>query len=113
MVMREHGDRVFAIVAGYDVRDEAWMLELSEAGPAADSWADRSETAAHLPGQPFIVARVPDEDPTLEPTIYLGNGGGNEIPYEILRWFVSAIDDEIARCRAETDQDGAHGSKAG
>ncbi|WP_443220955.1 hypothetical protein [Streptomyces sp. 4N509B] len=46
------------------------------------------------------MAVVPDEDPALEPTIRLHSPVEHVIPYEIMRWFMEHVAEEVQRCRA-------------
>jgi hypothetical protein len=63
MLIREHNGVHYAVQSGYLVREDAWMLELSEALPAPEHWV----STTHLPGRAFLMALVPDEDLGREP----------------------------------------------
>lgn len=78
----------------------AWCVELSEAVPAPESWADRPNSPAHLPGPSFIMAAVLDEDPKAEPTVHVRSPEGYAIPYEVMLWFMERVAEEVERCRA-------------
>ncbi|MFB8027855.1 MULTISPECIES: hypothetical protein [unclassified Streptomyces] len=99
--LREHAGRHYAIQFHYDLLDDAWALELSEAVPAPTEW-----TVTHLPGAPFMGALVPDESPNLEPTVHMHSHGRHVIPYEIMCWFMDEVADQVERCRAAM----AHGA---
>ncbi|MFE2422715.1 hypothetical protein [Streptomyces hokutonensis] len=84
MVFR-HPDGGYAITAMYSVPDDAWYLELDL-----------------VAGQRTLVtAIVPDEDPGREPTVCLNsNAGHTDVPYEVMRWFMHQVDEEIRSSRA-------------
>ncbi|MFI2368826.1 hypothetical protein [Streptomyces sp. NPDC018833] len=72
----------YRIQACYAVTDDAWYLELWEAG-------------AHL-----LTAIVPDEDPRREPTVCFNEQAGHrDIPYDVVRRFMERVADEVERCR--------------
>ncbi|WP_328708408.1 hypothetical protein [Microbispora hainanensis] len=74
-------------------------MELSEAVPAPAAGADIPNAETHLPGSAFITAMVPDEDPTREPTIHVHGNGEHAVPYEVMRWYMEKVAQEIERCR--------------
>ncbi|MGW0926740.1 hypothetical protein ACWD3J_48350 [Streptomyces sp. NPDC002755] len=84
MVLR-HPDGDYAITAMYSVPDDAWYLELDL-----------------VAGQRTLVtAIVPDEDPAREPTVCFNlNGGHADVAYEVMRWFMHQVDEEIRTSRA-------------
>ncbi|WP_327364927.1 hypothetical protein [Streptomyces sp. NBC_01296] len=104
--LREHAGRHYAIQFHYALPDDAWAVELSEAVPAPAVWAENPSAARHLPGVAFLVAFVPDEDPDLEPTVHIHSHDEHVIPYEIMRWFMEQVAEQVARCRAAFEQDG-------
>ncbi|WP_371637350.1 hypothetical protein OG988_37735 [Streptomyces zaomyceticus] len=84
MVFR-HPDGDYAITAMYSVPDEAWYLEL-------DLVAGQRK---------LVTAIVPDEDPAREPTLCFNPHAGHaDIPYEVMRWFMDQVDQEIRTSRA-------------
>ncbi len=97
--LREHGGRHYAVQFHYALPDDAWRVELSEALPAPVSWSKIPDAPAHLPGPPFVVAVVPHEDPSAEPTVHIHGQGEHVIPYEVMRWFMEKVAEEVERCR--------------
>ncbi|MFD6530948.1 hypothetical protein [Streptomyces sp. NPDC060184] len=80
-----HPDGDYAITAMYSVPDDAWYLEL-------DLMAGQ---------QALVTAIVPDEDPAREPTVcFNANAGHTDVPYEVMRWFMHRVDEEISTSRA-------------
>ncbi|WP_055602007.1 hypothetical protein [Streptomyces aureus] len=78
-----HGD--YAITAMYSVPDDAWYLEL-------DLVAEQ---------RTLVTAVVPDEDPAREPTVCFNpNAEHTDVPYEVVRWFMHQVDEEIRSSRA-------------
>jgi hypothetical protein len=53
-----------------------------------------------VPGAPFVEALVPDEDPDIEPTVHTDIHDAHVIPYEVMRWFMEKVAEEVERCRA-------------
>ncbi|MFJ3966138.1 hypothetical protein [Streptomyces sp. NPDC090036] len=45
------------------------------------------------------MAVVPDENPLAEPTIHIHSHDEHVIPYEIMRWFMDHVADQVERCR--------------
>ncbi|MGW5641067.1 hypothetical protein [Streptomyces sp. NPDC003832] len=83
--MVTHPSRDYAITAMYSVPDDAWYLELDLL---------REHRA-------LVTAVVPDEDPRREPTVCFDPQGRHlDIPYEVLRWFMDQVADEIRTARA-------------
>ncbi|MFE5941851.1 hypothetical protein [Streptomyces sp. NPDC056480] len=82
MVFRHPGGD-YAITTMYSVPDDAWYLDL-------------------VNGQRTLVtAIVPDEDPAREPTVCCNpNAGHTDVPYEVMRWFMDQVDEEIRSSRA-------------
>ncbi|CAG7643416.1 conserved hypothetical protein [Actinacidiphila bryophytorum] len=75
----------YALTAMYSVADDAWYLEL-------DLVVDH---------QTVVVAVVPDEDPAREPTVCFNPAGRQvDIPYEVMRWFMGQVAEEIRTSRA-------------
>ncbi|MFI6089960.1 hypothetical protein [Streptomyces sp. NPDC051218] len=97
--LREHAGRHYAILFHYALADDAWAVELSEAVPAP-ARTGIPNAATHLPGAAFVVAFVPDEDPSLEPTVHIHSHDEHVIPYEIMRWFMEEVAGQVERCRA-------------
>ncbi|MEU5986654.1 hypothetical protein [Streptomyces sp. NPDC047434] len=75
----------YAITAMYSVPDDAWYLEL-------DLVAGQRN---------LVTAIVPDEDPAREPTVCFNPHAGHaDVPYEVMRWFMHQVDEEIRTSRA-------------
>ncbi|MET9655182.1 hypothetical protein ABZZ44_33605 [Streptomyces sp. NPDC006460] len=75
----------YAITAMYSVPDDAWYLEL-------DLVAGQRN---------LVTAIVPDEDPAREPTVrFHPHAGHADVPYEVMRWFMHQVDEEIRTSRA-------------
>ncbi|MFE9168851.1 hypothetical protein ACFYNZ_04870 [Streptomyces kebangsaanensis] len=104
--LREHAGRHYAVQFHYALPDDAWAVELSEAVPASVAWAENPSAESHLPGAAFMVAFVPDEDPHLEPTVHIHSHDEHVIPYEIMRWFMEQVADQVERCRIAFGQGG-------
>jgi hypothetical protein len=102
--LRVHAGRHYAIQFHYALPDDAWCVELSEAVPAPASWADILNAETHLPGTAFVVAVIPDEDPSLEPTVHIHSHDEHVIPYEIMRWFMEQVAEQVERCRLAFEQ---------
>ncbi|MGI5447458.1 hypothetical protein ACQEVM_17055 [Streptomyces sp. CA-243310] len=84
MVFR-HPDGDYAITAMHSVPDDAWYLELDL-------------VAGH---RTLVIAIVPDEDPAREPTVCFNPHAGHaDVPYEVMRWFMHQVDEEIRTSRA-------------
>lgn len=80
-----HPSRDYAITAMYSVPDDAWYLELDL-------------VREH---RTVVTAVVPDEDPAREPTVCFDPQGRHlDIPYEVMRWFMDQVTDEIRTSRA-------------
>ncbi|MEW2493358.1 hypothetical protein AB0942_07355 [Streptomyces nodosus] len=97
--LREHGGRHYAIRFHYALPDDAWAVELSEAVPAPAVLGENPNAERRLPGAAFLVAFVPDEDPNLEPTVHVHSPDEHVIPYEITRWFMEQVAEQVERCR--------------
>ncbi|MFC9706066.1 hypothetical protein ACFTWD_35865 [Streptomyces sp. NPDC056943] len=83
--MVTHPSRDYAITAMYSVADDAWYLELDLV---------REQRAV-------VTAVIPDEDPAREPTVCFDPQGRHlDIPYEVMRWFMDQVADEIRTSRA-------------
>ncbi|MER6359347.1 hypothetical protein [Kitasatospora sp. NPDC001527] len=54
---------------------------------------------------------MPDEDPDLEPTGRLQSHDGRVVPYEIMRWFMEYVTEEVDHCRAEPARGGAESAE--
>ncbi|MFF9503467.1 hypothetical protein [Streptomyces sp. NPDC014656] len=84
MVFR-HPDGDYTITAMYSIPDDAWYLELDLVARQRN----------------LVTAIVPDEDPAREPTVCFNpNAGHADIPYEVMRWFMHQVDEEIRSSRA-------------
>ncbi|MEU4495933.1 hypothetical protein AB0F96_21360 [Streptomyces sp. NPDC023998] len=80
-----HPDGDYTITAMYSVPDDAWYLELDLAAGQRN----------------LVTAIIPDEDPAREPTVCFNPHGGHvDIPYEVIRWFMHQVDEEIRTSRA-------------
>lgn len=88
----------------YALPDDAWCVELSEAVPAPEAWAEVPNAQTHLPGAAFLVAVIPDEDPDREPTVHVHSHDEHVIPYQILRWFMDHVGEQVERCRIAFEQ---------
>jgi hypothetical protein len=62
--LQEYDGRYYAVQFHYALPDDSWVVELSEAVLAPSHWAAISGSPSHLPGTAFIVALIPDEDPS-------------------------------------------------
>ncbi|QKW18444.1 hypothetical protein HUT16_04620 [Kitasatospora sp. NA04385] len=94
---KEHAGRHYAVLFHYALPDDSWAVELSEAVP----WPDGNPGGAgHRAGPAFLVAYVPDEDPGLEPTVHVHGHDEHVVPYEVVRWFMELVADQVERCRA-------------
>ncbi|MFB7663605.1 hypothetical protein ACFC1R_06580 [Kitasatospora sp. NPDC056138] len=83
--MVTHPSRDYAITAMYSVPDDAWYLELDLV---------REQRAV-------VTAIIPDEDPAREPTVCFDPQGRHlDIPYEVMRWFMDQVAEEIRTSRA-------------
>ncbi|MFB9368901.1 hypothetical protein ACWCYY_32365 [Kitasatospora sp. NPDC001664] len=68
----------------YDPSEEAWQLELR--GPQ---------------NQLLMVALIPDEDPSEEPTLHFESPEPHSVvPYDVVRWYVDRVDEAIHEIRA-------------
>jgi hypothetical protein len=99
-VLRIHAGRHYAIQFHYALPDDAWCVELSEAVPAPAAWAEIPHAETHLPGDAFLVAVIPDEDPDLEPAVHIHSHDGHVIPYEVMGWFMEHVAEQVERCRS-------------
>ncbi|MFD7342815.1 hypothetical protein ACFW7L_02935 [Streptomyces pharetrae] len=80
-----HPDGDFAITSLYSVPDDAWYLELDLVGRQRN----------------LVTAIVPDEDPGREPTVCFNPDGPHlDIPYDVVRWFMDRVEEEIRTSRA-------------
>lgn len=83
--MVTHPSRNYAITTMYSVPDDAWYLELD---------------LVHKQ-RALVTAIVPDEDPAREPTVCFDPQERHlDIPYEVMRWFMNHVEDEIRTSRA-------------
>lgn len=98
--LREHAGRHFAVEFLYALSADSWAVELSEAVPAPDTWADVPDSPEYLPGPAFLVGLVPDEDPSLEPTVHVRSHDGHVVPFDVMVWFMQKLADEVDRARA-------------
>ncbi|MEV7601558.1 hypothetical protein AB0O91_29765 [Kitasatospora sp. NPDC089797] len=77
--------RAHGITAGYDLSDDSYVLELNRV----------------TDGRTLLAAIIPDEDPAREPVISVNPGlQPTEIPYEVMRWFLQQVEEEIDTVRA-------------
>lgn len=53
-----------------------------------------------------MIAFVPDEDPDMEPTVHIHSHDEHVIPYEIMRWFMEQVAEQVERCRIACGQGG-------
>ncbi|MER5411004.1 hypothetical protein [Streptomyces sp. NPDC002769] len=103
--LREHAGRHYAVLFHCALPDDAWAVELSEAVPASAMGAEHPDAAVtHSPGAAFLVALVPDEDPTLQPTVRVYSPDEHVVPYEVMRWFMDQVADQVERCRIAFEQ---------
>ncbi|MGW2631184.1 hypothetical protein ACWC2K_17835 [Streptomyces chattanoogensis] len=80
-----HPNGDYAITTMYSVPDDAWYLEL-------DLVAEQRN---------LVTAIVPDEDPAREPTACFNPHGRHlDVPYEVMRWFMDQVEEEIRTSRA-------------
>ncbi|MGV9349277.1 hypothetical protein ACWDSD_31650 [Streptomyces spiralis] len=79
-------------------------MELSEAVPAAAARAEIAYAETHLPGVVFMMAVIPDEDPSLESAIHIHRHDERVTPYEITRWFMEQVAEQVERCRLAFEQ---------
>ncbi|MFE5914152.1 hypothetical protein ACFQ6B_34425 [Streptomyces wedmorensis] len=80
-------------------------MELSEAVPASAMGAENPDAAVtHLPGPAILVALVPDEDPSLRPTVRVHSPDERVVPYEVMCWFMEQVADQVKRCRIAFEQ---------
>ncbi|MEW2384472.1 hypothetical protein AB0873_20605 [Micromonospora sp. NPDC047707] len=93
----EHAGVPYSVQFAYDM--DAWCMELSEAN-----------AVTRLPGPAFLVAVVPDEDMAPEPTIHVGSTGERDIPYEVMRWFMAKVAEQVEQRGAGLIETGRHGT---
>ncbi|TWV56362.1 hypothetical protein FRZ03_04525 [Streptomyces misionensis] len=103
--LRVHAGRHYAVQYHYALPDDAWCVELSEAVPAPAAWAGIPRAETHLPGHAFVVAVIPDEDPSLEPAVRIHGHDEHIVPYEIMRWFMERVAEQVERCRLAFEQE--------
>jgi hypothetical protein len=97
---KEHAGQRYAVLHHYAIHDDAWRIELSMARPVPVVWADIPGAVSYLHGSAIVVAMVPDEDPALEPTVHIHSDDEHVIPYEIMRWFMELVGNQVEGCRA-------------
>ncbi|WP_031011745.1 hypothetical protein [Streptomyces sp. NRRL F-5727] len=104
--LKEHAGRHYAVLFHYALPDDAWAVELSEAKPASAEGDAESPAVAvtHLPGAAFLVTHVPDEDPNLQPTVRVWSPDERVVPYEVMRWYMEQVADQVERCRIAFEQ---------
>jgi hypothetical protein len=84
MTPLRHPTLGYAITVLHSVPDDARHLELDVV---------RGQRA-------LVTAIVPDEDPAREPTVCFDpRGRHRDVPYEVLRWFLHHVDEEIRTSR--------------
>ncbi|MDX2701093.1 hypothetical protein [Streptomyces ipomoeae] len=103
--LRVHAGRHYAIQFHYALPDDAWCVELSEAVPAPAAWADIPNAETHLPGAAFVVAVIPDEDPSREPTVHIHSHEEQVMPYAIMSWFMEQVAEQVERRRLAFEQE--------
>lgn len=96
----EHAGRRYVVETNYSLSDSAWNVELSETRPAPTSWANNPNAVKFLPGRVFLVAAVPDEDPSREPYVVFDPQHEEPIPFELMRWFMEKAVEEVEWVRA-------------
>ncbi|MEC3992098.1 hypothetical protein VSR01_00445 [Actinacidiphila sp. DG2A-62] len=70
-------------------------------------WTEIPNAATHMPGAAFLVAVIPDEDPDLEPSVHFHSHDEHVIPYEIVRWFMKQVAEQVEQCRAALTHGGS------
>ncbi|GAB3209042.1 hypothetical protein GCM10027294_21840 [Marinactinospora endophytica] len=110
--LREHEGRHYAVLFHYASPEDAWAVELSEAVPAPATGAEEP-AVAHVPGPAFLVALVADEDPDLEPAVRVHSPAERVVPYEIMRWFMEQVADQVERCRIALEREEGAGAAGG
>ncbi|MFD7895560.1 hypothetical protein [Streptomyces sp. NPDC059743] len=103
----EHAGRHYAVQFHYALPDDAWAVELSEAVPVPVEDGAGPGHLTHMAGRAFIVAFVPDEDPALEPTVHIHSHDEHVVPYDVMRWFMEHVTEQVERCRAALAMEGA------
>ncbi|MFD6326441.1 hypothetical protein ACFWOL_27070 [Streptomyces sp. NPDC058442] len=84
MIFR-HPDGDYAITVMYSVPDDAWYLELDLVAVQ----------------RALVTAIIPDEDPARGPTVCFDPHAQHaDVPYEVMRWFMHQVDEEIRTSRA-------------
>ncbi|MEU9862236.1 hypothetical protein AB0D99_15315 [Streptomyces sp. NPDC047971] len=84
MPLISHEGTDYALQTLYSVPDDAWYLEL-------DLVPDN---------RTLLTAIVPDEDPARQPTVCVDPvSGHHRIPYEVMRWFMEHVEEEIRTSR--------------
>ncbi len=101
--LREHAGRHYAVLFHYALPDNAWAVELSEA-VSAEAAENPDASVTHLPGAAFLIALVSDEDPNLQPTVRVWSPDERVVPYEVIRWFMEQVADQVERCRIAFEQ---------
>jgi hypothetical protein len=96
---REHNGRHHLVAYNYTLPDDAWHVELSEAVSAPRRRPNSPNSPASLPGQPFLIAEVPADDPSREPMIHVDPRRDHAVPFEVMRWFMGHVAVEVERCR--------------
>ncbi|MFJ8046177.1 hypothetical protein ACIRBX_37290 [Kitasatospora sp. NPDC096147] len=77
-------DPFYKVAEVYSPSEDAWQLELR--GPQ---------------NQLLMVALIPDEDPSEEPTLHYASPGPHTVvPYDVVRWYVDRVDEAIREIRA-------------
>ncbi|MEU7019816.1 hypothetical protein ABZ990_04050 [Streptomyces sp. NPDC046203] len=76
----------YALTFHYSLPDDAWYVELDDLAAG---------------GRTVLTGVVPDEDPAREPTVrYDPVAGHQDIPYDVMRWFLENVEEEIRTSRA-------------
>ena len=102
--LRAHEGRHFAIQFHYALADDVWCVELSEAVRAPAAWHETPDAATHVPGAAFLVAVISDGIPDLESTVRVHSRDEYVIPYEIMRWFLEQVAEQVDRCGIAFEQ---------
>ncbi len=80
---REHAGRFYGVQFMYAVPEDAWFVELTDV----------------TSGRMIMTGVVPDEDPSVEPTVRVHAPEEHSVPHEIMVWFMAKVAEEIARSR--------------
>ncbi|GLY36955.1 hypothetical protein Amsp01_029790 [Amycolatopsis sp. NBRC 101858] len=87
---REHAGHHYGVQFMYALPEDAWFVELTDVA------SDRM----------IMMAVVPDEDLTIEPTVRVHAPEVYSVPYEVMVWFMAKVAEEIARSRPDVSRGG-------